>query len=705
MSQANANEQGQEEQGGYPKELELLGVIGFNGTVRSGLILHPGNQHVVYPLGSTIVVRHLETNTQTFLQRDGHDQEVSCLALSSTGKYLASGQSSHMGFPAAIIIWDLETYEIVHKMVLHKGKVQDLCFSPEETYLASLGGRDDNKLIVWDVKSGEAVCGAPASTETALCVRFMNNDDYRLVTGGNYHIRVWDFDLANRKVRPSDCKLGQLKRVVTDITVTADDSAMVCTTKTGDALLIGLNYNLFKTSGPKKPFQRGLLCITQTKRGNYLVGAGDGTVACLSKDNFRVLRRTKVDGGVTSIALNAKGDHFFLGTDTSNIYCVALDTFEFEVRNTCHSSGINDVAFPSGFSGLFATCGNQEIRIWSGVSRTELLRIQVPGLNCRCVTFTADGSSIVSGWSDGRIRAFKPRSGKLMYCINDAHRGSVTSISASHRGDMLVTGGEGGMVRVWDTAGQTQRMVASMKEHKSSVNSVEISPDDSECVSASADGSCIIWSLERFTRLSCMFASTQFRAVQYHPDQSQILTTGTDRKLSYWDVVDANPIRIIDGSTTDTVTTLSVTTDGSKFICGGGERLVKLWGYDDGYLYAVGTGHSGSIKKAQISTDSQVIVTVGEEGAIFIWRMPYIPEIDDELQREAEEAQAQAQAVQQAKAEARAEAKAAERAARGPQGDGVMDMTTGKVTNTRGGRRGDAKRNTRRVASHTRSFR
>ncbi len=32
-----------------------------------------------------------------------------------------------------------------------------------------------------------------------------------------------------------------------------------------------------------------------------------------------------------------------------------------------------------------------------------------------------DGHSIVSGWSDGKIRAFGPQSGKLLYTIHNAH--------------------------------------------------------------------------------------------------------------------------------------------------------------------------------------------------------------------------------------------------------------------------------------------
>ena len=73
--------------------------------------------------------------------------QVSCLALSKSGRYLASGQVTYMGFTADIIIWDLETRQLMHRMALHKVKIQALDFSCDERYLASLGGPDDNSLV------------------------------------------------------------------------------------------------------------------------------------------------------------------------------------------------------------------------------------------------------------------------------------------------------------------------------------------------------------------------------------------------------------------------------------------------------------------------------------------------------------------------------------------------------------------------------
>ena len=53
---------------------------------------------------------------------------------------------------------------------------------------------------------------------------------------------------------------------------------------------------------------------------------------------------------------------------------------------------------------------------------THIYTVQVPNLVCNCVCLSPSGTEIVSGWSDGKVRAFGPQSGKLLYVINDAHK-------------------------------------------------------------------------------------------------------------------------------------------------------------------------------------------------------------------------------------------------------------------------------------------
>jgi hypothetical protein len=48
--------------------LNILAVIGFNGNTMEGLILHPDNENVIYPVGNQIVVRNVLTREQRFLR-------------------------------------------------------------------------------------------------------------------------------------------------------------------------------------------------------------------------------------------------------------------------------------------------------------------------------------------------------------------------------------------------------------------------------------------------------------------------------------------------------------------------------------------------------------------------------------------------------------------------------------------------------------
>lgn len=73
----------------------------------------------------------------------------------------------------------------------------------------------------------------------------------------------------------------------------------------------------------------------------------------------------------------------------------------------------------------------------------------------------------LQAWGDGKIRAFTPESGKLLYTIHDAHHKGVTAIASTSNSRRIISGGGEGQVRVWDiTKSKEYTMVQAMKEHK-----------------------------------------------------------------------------------------------------------------------------------------------------------------------------------------------------------------------------------------------
>ncbi|XP_019398370.1 PREDICTED: cilia- and flagella-associated protein 52-like [Crocodylus porosus] len=482
-------------------ELELQAVIGFNGHIHAGLTCHPDREHLIYPLGCTVITENLN-NSQSFLH--GHTNNVSCVAVSPSGRYIASGQVTFMGFKADIILWDYEKKELLARLSLHKGKVEKLAFSPNDLYLVSLGGQDD----------------------------------------GNGTIRVWELDLPNRKIRSTECQTGQLKRVITCIIMADDDSYFYVGTTSGDILKLNTKSKLMSDYGPMKDkFSQGVTALLLLKTGELLVGTGGGIIALFKGSNYRSIRKIQVQGGVTSLTLRGQGHQFFAGTEESQIYRINFAEFKEKCIATCHNEAINDIIFP-----LYSRQGSL-------------------GLT------------------------------------------------------MLFTGGF--QVRVWEIGQNTRKLGGVLKEHISAVSCIKIKKNNLECITASLDGTCIIWDLVRLIRNQMILANTLFQCVCYHPEEFQIITSGTDRNIGWWEVFDGSVIRELEGSVKGSINGMDITSDGTHFVTGGDDHLVKVWDYDTGEVTHVGVGHSGSIRRLKICPGNKYIVSVSADGAILRWKYPH----------------------------------------------------------------------------------
>jgi len=70
--------------------------------------------------------------------------------------------------------------------------------------------------------------------------------------------------------------------------------------------------------------------------------------------------------------------------------------------------------------------------------------------------------------------------------------------------------------------------------------------------------------------------NTLFMFVCYHPAEHQLLTTGTDRKVGFWETYDASMIRELDGSLSGSVNAMDINSDGTYFVTGGDDKMIKV---------------------------------------------------------------------------------------------------------------------------------
>ncbi|XP_058791457.1 cilia- and flagella-associated protein 52 [Phymastichus coffea] len=646
------------------QDLEPSGIIAFDGLTKNGLQLHPDQQHFVYPMGNKVTIKHVATGAQSFLS--GHTNLISAMCISACGKFVASGQINHQGFKTTVIIWDYHARKLHASHEIHKVRVEDLCFSCEGSYLVSLGGKDDGNVVIWDVRKGDAVCGSFASTEIAgnayaLCRA--NLRDRCFVTAGDRTLKLWRVDPHTRKISGLDVRVGKLRRCFNCVVVDERDELAYCGTTSGDIVVARLNYHHdLERAEPAQPplmvgcysrissspknrrlgvgdlYSGGVSNLLLCKADLMIVGAGDGTlelvtivegktkadarIKCPSTPQIKTILSEHVRGGVTSLLLH-KQEYAIVGTSLSEIYQVKLADFDMRLLLTCHTAAIYDVAFPHNYSEIFATGSKNDIRLWRLATQKELLRITLPNFVCTSLGFSCDGRMLLSAWNDGIVRAFAPQTGRLLFAILNAHVKAVSAVTLTRDGKRIISGGCDGQVRVWEIGPRVQRLVCVMKEHRGSITSLHVNRDSSEVISSSTDGTCIVWDLQRYARKQVLIGNTMYMDACFSPNGVQILTCGTDRKITYWETLDGSLVRELEGSGAGALNSIDVSPDGKYFVTGGNDSVVKLWSYDAGETTHVGMGHAAIITAVKFSPDGKNIVTVSADGAIMIWKSPF----------------------------------------------------------------------------------
>jgi WD40 repeat protein len=395
---------------------------------------------------------------------------------------------------------------------------------------------------------------------------------------------------------------------------------------------------------------------------SLVVGTGNNMVLTVDRESMKRTNEVTVEGAVTALSVLEGSKTIVCGTEKGNIYNLQVGTGKTEaeapekktttikastktgtlsktgssvpsgdvstpqgltatLKESAHVSKINTICFPKGFSEVFATCCNEQIKVWALKRRQELLRIIVPGVECNHVCFSDDGKMILSGWTDGKIRAFFPQSGKLMWTIEDAHANGVSALTITPDNEIVISGGQEGEIRIWKVSKDKRSLVESMKEHRGRVTAMHLNATG-ELVSCSADGSCIIWDIKNRVRILCIFEKTIFKRCCFCPDGSQLLTVGSDARIAYWSAFDGELIRHLMASDREgEVNALDISQKGNLIVTGGQDPLLRVWSYHEGRCVHKMEGHFGPITDAKISPDSNYVVSAGSEGELAIFRL------------------------------------------------------------------------------------
>lgn len=122
-----------------------------------------------------------------------------------------------------------------------------------------------------------------------------------------------------------------------------------------------------------------------------------------------------------------------------------------------HVGAVKAVAFGAKVNEYFATCGSDStVRVWDASDYTVRMQasVNIGGVVPSCVALTLDSEIALSGWSDGKVRAYlvspedqASAGGMLAWQIDNVASGrGLSQIVLSNNERFFVTGDHSGMV-------------------------------------------------------------------------------------------------------------------------------------------------------------------------------------------------------------------------------------------------------------------
>ncbi len=284
----------------------------------------------------------------------------------------------------------------------HKKAVESVAFSPDGTKIAS--GSHDSTIKLWDVQSGELLNTFKGGKDAVESVSF--SPDGTMIASGSYDwtIKLWDVQSST------------LVSVIEDKGSAINDIAF-------------------------------------SSDGTMIVSVGEyGDIKLWDVETGRLLKKLGVNGmPINSVAFSPDGIMIATGGGEDSI-----------IRLWDIQSGKQIRTLKGHYYGLaFSPDGNQiasgdgkAIKLWNTQSGRLLNTLKGHKDVARCIAFSPDGTTIVSGGSnDDTVKLWNAKSGRLLD-VFEGHRGSVNSVAFSPNGTKIVSGSYDKTIKLWDISSQ-----------------------------------------------------------------------------------------------------------------------------------------------------------------------------------------------------------------------------------------------------------
>jgi WD40 repeat protein len=248
----------------------------------------------------------------------------------------------------------------------------------------------------------------------------------------------------------------------------------------------------------------------------------------------------------------------------------------------------------------------------------ELLKTLQSGSDVYDLAFFSDSSAVFTGGKDGVLRSFSLPDGKRTGRF-DAHR-ATSSIALSADDTILAVTTPRGPIKILGGDASTPE---TLKGHSGSVYTVAFATGGSSLVSASQDGTAIVWDAETGRRLATL--SRGEGPAMYDADISAdgrtVVTVGADGRAREWDVQTERPVGepFNDIYREGRAQSIALSPDGETALLALADGSATAYDLATQTPVAAYRGHEGRLFSAEFGARAHDVVTTGVDGTARVW--------------------------------------------------------------------------------------
>ena len=578
----------------------------------------------------------------------GEGRGVTAMAFSPDGKTLASGEEGGVGR-----LWNATTSKSIgtFKEVLQPRfpALKALVFSEDNTKL--IGASWNNEISVWELDKHTKpptilqMDGREASWSTTSLMQLSPNADFLAIAdptsetwkNKNFTIQVW-----NATTGKLSHTLNGHTRWIKSIAFSADSKMLVSgdeyktirlwDTTTGELRSI-LNWRRGTATYALAFSPSGRFIASGHRDG---VKLWDNTVKTKQQtddaigDYQHTLEIRGHKDYVSELAFSPDEKTLLTGSKDGTIQAWDTATGNHYFTVPGHIEGTRDLMFTLNGDTLislnepFNPPGNLQQQRWD-LTTGDQLSTRFLGIDAYNMMLAPDGKTLATHAFGDKcllwdINADPPRIIDQFILQGYPKDGLNVKFAFSADSNMLATGGEDGLVHVWDlTESKKIRHRFTVKGHNQGLRMLAFSPDGKMLASGGNGKTLCLWRVADGTLL---FTSTAHKswvtAVAFSAD-SKILASGGN-ELFFWHPVTGTQLHANRRELTARVSTLVFSPDGNTLVVGNWDGVLELWDVRTGGLLSTHTGHTRWANVLKFSPDGRALVSSSFwDGTILLW--------------------------------------------------------------------------------------